>query len=55
MFMSYDKIKKCVRNIQEILIDDIYMSMDSAKAINKQLELILALSKKDDETHGSDS
>ena len=47
--MSYDKIKNCVRNIQKTLIDDVYMSMDSAKAINKQLELILALVKKDDE------
>jgi negative regulator of replication initiation len=52
--MSYEKIKKCVRNIQEILIDDVYMSMESAKAINKQLELILALAKKDD-NNGSNS
>ena len=51
--MSYEKIKKCVRNIQKILIDDIYMSMESAKAINKQLELILALTK--DDNNGSNS
>ena len=55
--MSYyhDRIRKSVRDIQLILINDIYMSMDSAKAINEQLNFILALMKKEEEENGSNS
>ena len=55
--MSYyhDRIRKSVKDIQMILVDDIYMSMDSAKAINEQLIFILALLKKEEEDNGNDS
>ena len=53
MISNKDKIKKSIRAIQEILIDDIYMSMDSAKAINAQLVLILLLMEEDDKNGNS--
>ena len=46
--MSYVTIEKCVRDIQQILLDDFEIPIESAKAINEQLKLILLLSKKDD-------
>ena len=47
--MSYITIKKCVRDIQQILLDDFEIPIESAKAINEQLKLILLLSEKDEE------
>lgn len=38
-------IQECVKEIQKILVDDIEMSMTSAKAINEQLKIILLLNK----------
>ena len=53
MISNKDKIKKSIRVIQEILVDDIYMSMESAKAINTQLGLILLLMEEDDKNGNS--
>ena len=53
MISNKDKIKKSIRAIQEILVDDIYMSMESAKAINAQLVLILLLMEEDDKNGNS--
>jgi len=47
--MSYVTIEKCVKDIQQILLDDFMIPIESAKAINEQLKLILLLSKKDEE------
>ena len=47
--MSYINIEKCIKNIQEILVNDLYIPIESAKAINEQLKLILILAKGDGE------
>ena len=47
--MSYITIKKCVKDIQQILLNDFEIPIESAKAINEQLKLILLLSEKDEE------
>ena len=47
--MSYITIEKCVRDIQQISLNDFEIPIESAKAINEQLKLILLLSEKDKE------
>ena len=50
--MKNKQIKKCIQEIQKILINDTEMSIESAKGINNQLKIILLLLEKD-ENNGS--
>ena len=50
-----NKIKEHIKKIQRILVDDVYIPMESAKEINNELKIILLLLEKEEKKNGSTS